>query len=126
SNPQVEAAQKKAQEVFMSTQRTGSNDFDSANTMAGPLREMVAKGLEPYSDVTLYNLAVFREILKHVHRAEGLSSPSAETVRSEYRTLLSNATSVALWKKAVSPGEVLRVGIYGLEAYGVFKVRFII
>ncbi|KIK50894.1 hypothetical protein GYMLUDRAFT_234429 [Collybiopsis luxurians FD-317 M1] len=122
SNPQVEAAQKKAQEVLSSTQQTASKAFDSAKKMAGPLGETAANLLGSYQQPVLYNLAVFREIVKHVYRAEGLSPPSVETVRSAYKTLWSNATSVAFWQKAVNSGEILRIGIYGLEAYGIFKI----
>ncbi|KAF5361541.1 hypothetical protein D9757_012086 [Collybiopsis confluens] len=140
SNPQVEAAQKKAQEVFSSTQQTASKAFDSAKKMAGPLGETVSKYaasaskaagplgeragslLGSYSQPIVYNLSVFREIIKHVYKAEGLSPPSIETVRSAYRTLWNNASSLGFWQKAVNSGEILRIGIYGAEAYGIFKI----
>ncbi|KIK62333.1 hypothetical protein GYMLUDRAFT_165006, partial [Collybiopsis luxurians FD-317 M1] len=70
-----------------------------------------------YQQPVLYNLTVFREIVKPVYRTEGLSPPSVETERSVYKTLCSNAAP-----KAVSSGEVMRIGIYGLEAYGIFTV----
>ncbi|KIK50480.1 hypothetical protein GYMLUDRAFT_252940 [Collybiopsis luxurians FD-317 M1] len=117
SNPQVETAQKKVQEILLSTQQTASKAFDSTRKMAGLLGEtavkyMVANAagflgqragslLGSYQQPVLYNLTASREIVKHVYRAEGLSSSSVETVRSTIR-------------------------IYSLEAYGIFKIGEIV
>ncbi|KAJ3981484.1 mitochondrial ATP synthase g subunit-domain-containing protein [Lentinula detonsa] len=141
SNPQLEAAQKKAQDVFSSTQQTATKAFENAKKIAGPLGETAGKYLAratksagplgdragklmgTYKEPVLYNFTVFREILKQVYRAEGLSPPSSiDVVRSAYRTMWTNATSKAFWQKTISSGEVARLGVYALEAYGIFKI----
>ncbi|KAJ3759070.1 mitochondrial ATP synthase g subunit-domain-containing protein [Lentinula raphanica] len=123
SNPQLDAAQKKAQEVLSSTQQTATKAFESAKKIAGPLGETAGKYLARYKEPVLYNFAVFREIAKQVYRAESLSPPSSiDVVRSAYRTMWTNATSKAFWQNAISNGEVAKLGIYALEAYGIFKI----
>ncbi|KAJ3826018.1 mitochondrial ATP synthase g subunit-domain-containing protein [Lentinula raphanica] len=141
SNPQLDAAQKKAQEVLSSTQQTATKAFESAKKIAGPLGETAGKYLAStmksagplgeragklmgrYKEPVLYNFAVFREFAKQVYRAEGLSPPSSiDVVRSAYRTMWTNATSKAFWQNAISNGEVAKLGIYALEAYGIFKI----
>lgn len=75
-----------------------------------------------YKQPLLYNLSVTREIFKHVYKAESLQPPSISTIRSAYETLWSRASSPAYWRDAVSSGEIVRVGVYGVEAYTIFKV----
>ena len=64
-----------------------------------------------------------RELVKQIYRAERLSPPSLGAIQSAYSTLFSRALSPAFWREAVVSGEILRIGVYGLEAYGIFKVR---
>ncbi|KAE9402943.1 hypothetical protein BT96DRAFT_879168 [Gymnopus androsaceus JB14] len=123
SNPQVEAAQKKAQEVLSSTQQNASKAFESAKRAAGPLGETAGKYLATYKQPILYNFAVFREIGKQIYRAEGLAPPtSIDAIQSAYRTMWANAISKEFWQKAVSSGDIARLGIYAVEAYGIFKI----
>ncbi|KAJ3928497.1 MAG: mitochondrial ATP synthase g subunit-domain-containing protein [Lentinula lateritia] len=141
SNPQLEAAQKKAQEVLSSTQQTATKALESAKKLAGPLGETAGKYLASatksagplgeragklmgaYKEPVFYNFAVFREIVKQVYRAEGLSPPSSvDAVQSAYRTIWTNATSKVFWQKAINNGEIARLGVYAVEAYGIFKI----
>ena len=39
-----------------------------------------------------------------------------------YGTLWGRARSVAYWRKVVASGEWARLGVYAVEAYGIFKV----
>ncbi|KAJ4475997.1 mitochondrial ATP synthase g subunit-domain-containing protein, partial [Lentinula edodes] len=76
-----------------------------------------------YKEPVFYNFAVFREIVKQVYRAEGLSPPSSVgAVQSAYRTIWTNATSKVFWQKAIDNGEIARLGVYAVEAYGIFKI----
>ncbi|KAJ8089438.1 hypothetical protein PM082_014687 [Marasmius tenuissimus] len=123
ANPQVEAAQKKAQEALASTQQFAGKALASAKTFAGPLGERAASLLGAYRQPVTYNLAVARELVKHVYRAEGLQPPTSfNTIRSAYETLWSRASSREYWQNAISSGEIARIGIYALEAYGIFKI----
>ncbi|ESK90004.1 hypothetical protein Moror_7934 [Moniliophthora roreri MCA 2997] len=127
SNPQLEAAQKKAQEVFASTQQAAGKAFEGAKKVAGPLGERVAGLLGAYRQPITYNLAVAREVVKLVYRAEGLSPPtSVDTIRTAYQNIWARASSREYWQQAIKSGEIARLAIYGLEAYGIFKIGEII
>jgi F-type H+-transporting ATPase subunit g len=79
-----------------------------------------------YQQPVKYNLAVAREVLKHVYTAERLQLPtSSGTVFGTYGTLWGCARSLGYWREVVWSGEYARVGVYALEAYGIFKVRFV-
>jgi F-type H+-transporting ATPase subunit g len=78
-----------------------------------------------YQQPVKYNLAVAREVLKHVYAAERLQPPSSlGAVLGTYGTLLARARSVGYWREVVRSGEYARLSVYALEAYGIFKVRF--
>ena len=66
-----------------------------------------------------------REILKHVYTAERLQPPtSLGAVLGTYSTLWARARSIGYWRDVVRTGEYARLGVYAVEAYGIFKVRF--
>lgn len=70
----------------------------------------------------LSNLAVAREVGKQVYIAERLAPPtSVAEVQTAYRQLFSSASSLAWWRSTLESGEWKRVGIYALEAYGIFR-----
>ncbi|KAJ6512941.1 mitochondrial ATP synthase g subunit-domain-containing protein, partial [Mycena sanguinolenta] len=71
-------------------------------------------------------LAVSREIVKQVYHAELQFPSSASTWRTAYETLYQRATDPAYWRGIVQSGEIAKVGIYALEAYGIFKIGEII
>jgi hypothetical protein len=79
--------------------------------------------LAAYQQPILYNLAVARELAKQIYVAERLQPPNLATVRTAYSLIFSRAVSPAYWREAVQSGDILRIGIYGLEAYGIYKVR---
>ena len=57
--------------------------------------------------------------------AERLAPPtSAEAVTEAYKTLWARVRSPAYWRELARTGEYKRVGVYALEAYGIFKVCF--
>jgi hypothetical protein len=77
-----------------------------------------------YRAPLLYNLAVGRAILRHIYIAERLNPPLAlDAWTSAYRTLWARAASRTWWREAAATGELARVAVYALEAYGIFKVR---
>ena len=76
-----------------------------------------------YQQPVRYNLSVAREVLKHVYTAERLQPPTSfGAVMGTYGTLWGRARSVAYWRKVVASGEWARLGVYAVEAYGIFKV----
>lgn len=78
-----------------------------------------------YKQPIVYNFQVAREFLKQIYVAERLQPPSLSTVRSVYSTLWANATSPAYLRELVSSGASLKVGVYAVEAYGIFKVSIL-
>ena len=64
-----------------------------------------------------------REVLKHIYTAERLQPPtSLGAVLGTYGTLWGRARSIQYWRKVVTNGEWARLGVYAVEAYGIFKV----
>jgi F-type H+-transporting ATPase subunit g len=71
----------------------------------------------------VYNLSVARELMKQVYVAERLAPPSLGAVQSAYSTLFSRAANPAYWAELINTGGWTKVAVYGLEAYGIYKVR---
>lgn len=72
----------------------------------------------------MYNLSVGRELLKQVYIAERLQPPTSfSTVTKVYQEIWQRVSSQAYWREILRTGEYKRVGIYALEAYGIYKVR---
>ena len=77
-----------------------------------------------YRDPLIYNLSVTRELLKQVYITERLRPPtSLSTIQSAYSTLWARASNPVYWRESARNGELARVGVYAVEAYGIFKVR---
>jgi F-type H+-transporting ATPase subunit g len=80
-----------------------------------------------YRHPLLYNLSVSREILRQIYIAERLQPPTSfAAITDAYTTLWSRAMSPAYWRQMASNGELLKVGIYVIEAYGIFKVGLLL
>ena len=79
-----------------------------------------------YKQPLLYNLSVTKELFKQIYVKEGLQPPSLEAYRSAYASLWTQVTNPGLVRNVVRSGDLGRVGIYGLQAYGIFKVRFVV
>lgn len=71
----------------------------------------------------VYNLQVTREVLKRVYVTERLQLPHWTTFVSEYSLLWSRLRNPAFLRELVRSGEWMKVGVYAVEAYGIFKVR---
>ena len=66
-----------------------------------------------------------REVIKQIYIREGLQPPSLSTIRSAYASLWSQINTPGLVRNLFRSAEVGRVAVYGLQAYGIFKVRFV-
>jgi len=85
--------------------------------------KLIASVSSAYRQPLFYNFAVTRELLKQVYIKEGLQPPSFATIREAYASIWSQVTNPGFLGNLIKSEEVGRVGIYGLQAYGVFKVR---
>ena len=76
-----------------------------------------------YRAPVIYNLQVTREVLKRVYVTERLQLPHWTTFVSEYSLLWSRLRNPAFLRELVRSGEWMKVGVYAVEGYGIFKVR---
>ncbi|KAG6900722.1 hypothetical protein C0993_003748 [Termitomyces sp. T159_Od127] len=118
----TDAAQQKAKDALGSAAHTAGKAWESAAKLLGPAGEKAASLLGAYREPLFYNLAVAREVVKHVYRAEGLAPPSFGAVQAAYQTLWATATNPAHLRQLAGSGGLARVGVYALEAYGIFKI----
>lgn len=63
-------------------------------------------------------------MLKQIYLKENLAPPSLDAIRAAYSSLLAQVANPQALGNLVRSGELGRVGIYGLQAYGIFKVRW--
>ena len=66
---------------------------------------------------------MFREVLKQVYIAERLQPPPISAFTSVYSSLWARASNPQYWRELARSGDLTKVGIYAVEAYGIFKVR---
>ena len=92
--------------------------------VCGPQRDVLTRILIlGYREPLLYNLSVAREFLKQVYVAERLQPPTSfTTVSNAYGTIWSRLTTPAYLRDVVQSGEWAKLGVYAVEAYGIFKV----
>ena len=71
----------------------------------------------------MYNLEVGRELLKQIYVAERLAPPSSVAqVTGVYQNLWSRISNPTYWREVIRTGEYKQIGVYAVEAYGIFKV----
>lgn len=76
-----------------------------------------------YSEPIKYNLSVASNIAKQVYVAEGLAPPtSLHTITSAYRQIWSKVSDKTYWTQLLTKGDWKKVGIYAVEAYGIFTI----
>ncbi|TFK35261.1 mitochondrial ATP synthase g subunit-domain-containing protein [Crucibulum laeve] len=126
TNASVEATQKKAQEALASAQQNAGKAWESAQKYAEPLTKKLGDLLGSYKDPLFYNLAVTREVLKQIYVKESLQPPSLAAVRTAYASIWSQVSNPAALRSLAQSGDIARVGIYGLQAYGIFKIGEIV
>ncbi|KAF7789743.1 hypothetical protein EIP86_000689 [Pleurotus ostreatoroseus] len=119
-------AAKKAQDAVATAQKYAGEAVEKGKQMLGPIGERLAGLLGGYRQPIVYNFSVAREFLKQVYVAERLQPPSWNTVTNAYNTIFARARNPAYWRELVNSGEWTKVGIYAVEAYGVFKIGEII
>jgi F-type H+-transporting ATPase subunit g len=150
-----DAQQEKAQDTLATAQKVSGKVFENVKKFLGPVGEFTGRlfgcmfifpvvfilyidvllthffpffpgrGTVAYKQPLLYNLAVTREIIKQIYIRECLQPPSLSTIRSVYSSLWSQINTPGLMRTLFKNGEVGRLGVYGLQAYGIFKVRFV-
>ena len=134
-----EQLQKKATEFAATAQETLNKVWGVTKKSLGPFGERLAGALgcksrgertergiphlcsTAYRAPVAYNLQVTRELLKQVYVAERLQIPHWTTFVSEYSLLWSRARNPAFLRELVRSGGLMKVGVYAVEGYGIFK-----
>ena len=125
---QLSGVAAKAQELGGAGMKRLEGMFGCECSLAGFAADFVDRALitsmsVAYSEPVVYNLKVAGAIAKQVYRAERLAPPtSLEQITSSYKTLWSRASDAGYWSKLVSSGEWQKVGIYAIEALGIFTI----
>lgn len=126
TNPSTEAAQKKAQDALASAQKFAGQAVEKGRKFLGPAGDKLANAFGAYREPLVYNFQVARELLKQIYVAERLQPPSLSTIQNAYSTIWSRASNPAYWREVLRTGEYAKIGVYALEAYGIFKIGEII
>jgi len=116
-------AQDKAKQALEGAQKGLERAAEVAKRLGGGVGERVGSLLGGYREPLMYNLSVAREVLKQVYVAERLAPPTSfSTITSAYQTLWARASNPGYWREILNNGDWQRVGVYVIEAYGIFKV----
>ncbi|KAI0293003.1 mitochondrial ATP synthase g subunit-domain-containing protein [Multifurca ochricompacta] len=125
--PIASPAQKKAQDALGAASAAFIRAGEYARHALGPFGARFSGLLGSYQQPVKYNLSVAREVLKQIYTAERLQPPSSlGAVLGSYSTLWSRTRSISYWREIIKSGEWARLGVYAVEAYGVFKVGEIV
>ncbi|KAJ3512214.1 hypothetical protein NLJ89_g3648 [Agrocybe chaxingu] len=119
-------AQQKAQDALAAAQKNAGKAFESAKKLLEPLGEKAGQLLGSYKQPLLYNLSVTKEIFKQIYVREGLQPPSLATVKETYSSIWAQVSHPTFVGNLIKSGDLGRVGIYGLQAYGIFKIGEIV
>ncbi|KAH8987455.1 hypothetical protein EDB92DRAFT_1875861 [Lactarius akahatsu] len=104
------AAQKKAQDALGAASAAAVRAGEFARSALGPLGARFSGLLGSYQQPVRYNF-----------RPQSLGA-----VFGTYGTLWGRARSVTYWRQVVASGEWARLGVYAVEAYGIFKIGEIV
>ncbi|KAG6866406.1 hypothetical protein C0991_004691 [Blastosporella zonata] len=118
----TEATQQKAKDALGSAAQTAGKVWEGAVKFLGPVGQRAGNLLGGYRQPLLYNLSVTREVLKQIYRTEGLAPPSFATVQTAYQTIWQRVSNPAYFREIAGNGELARIGVYAVEAYGIFKI----
>jgi len=123
----TEGTQKKAEDALAAAQKYVGEAVAVGKRFLGPVGEKLGNALGSYRQPLVYNFSVAREFLKQVYVAERLQPPtSLNTITSAYATIWARASNPQYWREIARSGEWTKVGIYAIEAYGIFKVGEIV
>jgi len=119
----VQTAQKYAQKAYEQGTVVAGKAFEVGKKYSGSTGERVAGFWSSYQGQIFYNLQVARELLKQIYVAERLKPPTSfAEIQQVYRLLWQKGSSITYWREIANNGEWKRIGIYGLEAYGIFHI----
>ncbi|KAF7768380.1 hypothetical protein Agabi119p4_7623 [Agaricus bisporus var. burnettii] len=120
------STEKKAQDALAGAQKTAVKGWEKLVQFLGPAGQKLGNLLGGYKEPLVYNFTVAREVVKRIYVSEALSPPAFSQYAEVYRQIWSNVTHASYWRGLTQNGQFAQVGIYGLQAYGIFKIGEII
>ncbi|KAK0537253.1 hypothetical protein OC835_001786 [Tilletia horrida] len=112
-----------AKSAASSAQSQFSEAAEKAKQIGGPYAARAQSLFSSISETVIYNLRVVGALAKQVYVAERLAPPtSTETILSAYKSIWGFASNPASWSRLLQNGEWKKVGIYSVEALGIFTI----
>ncbi|KIM36036.1 hypothetical protein M413DRAFT_32066 [Hebeloma cylindrosporum] len=119
---QSSTPEQKAQDALATAKNYAGKFFEATKKFLGPVGDKAGQLLGSYKQPLLYNLSVTKELFKQIYVQEGMKPPTLDAYRAAYTSLWTQVKNPGFVREIVRSGELGRVGIYGLQAYGIFKI----
>ncbi|KAE8247094.1 hypothetical protein A4X06_0g4706 [Tilletia controversa] len=119
----VEATASGAKATAETAQSQLGNVAEKAKQLGGPYAERAQSIFSSITESVVYNLRTVGALAKQVYVAKRLAPPtSTESILSAYKSIWAFASNPAQWSRLVQNGEWKKVGIYSVEALGIFTI----
>ncbi|KAE8220670.1 hypothetical protein CF319_g5840 [Tilletia indica] len=119
----AEATASSAKAGAEAAQSQLSNAAEKAKQLGGPYAERAQSLFSSITESVTYNLRTVGALAKQVYVAERLAPPtSTESILSAYKSIWAFASNPAQWTRLVQNGDWKKVGIYSVEALGIFTI----
>ncbi|CAO1626358.1 unnamed protein product [Parajaminaea phylloscopi] len=123
SSPATSDAAASAKKTAEGASKQLSGLAEKAKELGGPVAQRLQGALGGYAEPLIYNAKVVGHVAKQVYIAESLAPPTSfNVVRESLQTLYRRAIDGAYWQKLLRTGEWRKVGLYAVEAYGIFTI----
>ncbi|CDZ96617.1 Mitochondrial F1F0-ATP synthase, subunit g/ATP20 [Phaffia rhodozyma] len=103
--------------------KSAQSAMDSVVKVAGPTGTKIINKIAPYQSKLIYNIRVAGELAKQVYIGQKLAPPtSVGEVTSAWANAVGKATDKNYWFGISKNGQWTTLGLYGLQAYGLFSI----
>ncbi|CAD7063349.1 unnamed protein product, partial [Tilletia caries] len=119
----VEATASGAKATAETAQSQLGNVAEKAKQLGGPYAERAQSIFSSITESVVYNLRTVGALAKQVYVAKRLAPPtSTESILSACKSIWAFASNPVQWVRLVQNGEWKKVGVYSVEALGIFTI----
>ncbi|KAK0569133.1 hypothetical protein OC861_001273 [Tilletia horrida] len=119
----IDGAASATKSATSSAQSQLAGAADKAKQLGGPYAARASSLFSSLSETVIYNARVVGAIAKQVYVAERLAPPtSTQTIVNAYKSIWSFVSNPASWSRILQNGDWKKVGIYSVEALGIFTI----
>ncbi|CAD6984237.1 unnamed protein product [Tilletia controversa] len=119
----VEATASGAKATAETAQSQLGNVAEKAKQLGGPYAERAQSIFSSITESVVYNLRTEGALAKQVYVAKRLAPPtSTESILSACKSIWAFASNPVQWVRLVQNGEWKKVGVYSVEALGIFTI----